>query len=581
MMDSRMSLWTFSVVALVTLMSVLSEGEPLNCEGIPSSCECETKVKQQREVLIIDCSNSGLDSIPNLNSYIETETPIEILLNGNSITSINNYAFNSIRIRKINVANNSIESISSKAFKSLEETLEELIIANNTQLRELPEAIKTMTMLTKLDASNILLTQIQEGNNNPLANLRELKHLDLSYNTLEIPVNTRVYGAMGNLKYLNLAEMGLSAIPTAIINNTPKLERLIFRKNNLATYTESLSDSIPRLIELDLSKNPVSYDDTRPLFSGYPNLAILKVSGGELNRINANALSRVPKLTQLTLANLNIEHVDPNAFNQLTKMRHLDIGQNPFNLTDTLFSKMANTLQSLSIIDMRLDKYPRALLASMTKLREIHLEQNRIVTLEQGQFNGLTRKNVKIYFGNNQLKTIHQKVLEDAPIPVHLYLQDNNITTLGFLNANACDFKDMTVDVTGNNIMCDCTTFKMVQQKVVDLIGECGSPANYNGLKLTYKPTTATTAAGSATTPAPSPADLTRQYFEMAARVACKSRDRSAQEYSCTCKSWNNIGSARACPAVSGSPSSISWTAFIFLNIITIGSSVLFTNMSR
>ena len=576
---NRMLFWTVCSALVLVMMSLLVEAAPSPCTELPT-CACDKKTVKGRRRLIINCADRGMDAVPNLNGYMDIDETIDLLLAHNTIVSISNYAFHSINVRKIDVSNNSITSVSSKAFKTLEESLEELILANNTGLREVPAAIKSLTMLKKLDLSNIVLQSIPEGNKNPLANLLELKHLDLSYNTLEIPENTRVYEAMGNLRYLNLAEMGLSSIPSSIIAHTPLLERLIFRRNSLITYSETLSAAVPNLIELDLSKNPISYEQDISLFKGFPNLKILRASGGELLNINRATFSHVPRLTTLTFADLNLEDAHSDSLKAFTKLRHLDIGNNRFNLSKLSFATIQRTLETLNIGSLRLAEYPREILSNMPRLREIHLEGNQITTLERAQFDNLIKKNVKIYLASNSLKTIHQKVIENAPVPVHLFLQDNNITDLIFLNTDACQFNGMTVDVTGNNILCDCATYRTVQQKVIDLIGDCSNPANYNGLKLTYNPRSQTT---STTTVASTAGNMASQYFELAAVSNCGGKSRVNQEYSCSCKTWNDRGGARVCATVGGADRTvqISWTVFIFFNIITIGFSILSTTISR
>ena len=561
------------ILLFFALLQISFQESPGDCDSL-ELCDCHTEERESGDVLVMDCSHRGLTSVPSFRNYSVT---IEILLNGNSISSLNNYAFKNVgNIRKINAANNSIESISAKAFKSLEESLEDLILANNTQLRELPAALKTLTVLARLDVSNIVLSTIEEGSNNPLANLRELRYLDLSYNSLDIPSDSQVYESLGNLRYVNLAEMGLSSIPTAIINNTPKLEQLIFRKNNLINYAESLSDAVPNLIELDLSKNPVSYQHTVSLFNGFSHLRILKVSGGELLKIADNTFNHVTKLTHLTFADLNIEQVHPNAFKLLTEIEYLDIGQNHFNLTDGLLDGMSATLQTLIISDMALTRFPKQLLSNMPQLRKVHLEENRISHLEQAQFGVLIRKNMEIYLSSNELQNIDHSVLEYAPIPLHLYLQNNNITELSFLIANECEFKDTTIDVTNNNILCDCATFSTVQLKVINLVGNCVQPSKYNGLRLSYAPVSDPSTSVSA-------AANNDQYLESVAMEDCSGEDRSKQHYSCSCHSWNTIGLSESCSVLSGSDPTnsaplISWGTFIaFSGTVTMLPSLFFS----
>ena len=517
-----------------------------DCEDLVD-CTCS----ETNNIRIVECNNAGLKEVPNFTFLKQYQIIDSILLNGNQITDIKSYAFAELSVRKINLSNNSISNIYSRAFDTLN-GLEDLDLSINPEIRSVPPAIRTFQSLKKLNLHNVELSEFRD---NDFENLINLEYLDLSHNSITIHSSCRAFRFLRNLIYLNLENCGFKDIPKPIIYNTPRLETLILIQNRIRLLHVDLNVTLPRLIELDISRNSVLFRTDTTLFEGFSNLAILTISGCELIKVDANTFRTLTNLTKLTLFECNIRTIKDNSFSPLSKLQYLNVGGNFFNLSSGLVNGLETTLSTLVIQDLKVSQFPKSMLASMKKLLVIDLENNDITTLDRGQFNSLQRRDTHIYLKNNNIDYIHAEVLEDAKIPVNLYVQDNFLSDLTFLNDDVCQFNGMTVDVSRNNILCDCSTKETIQKKVLNLIGECSRPSIFTGKKLNYQPKNVSSTEKSE--------ELADTYFEFAKVEGCHAEDRTREEYSCYCKTWNVIGMSSECPYISAS-ASISWTNIIF-----------------
>jgi len=558
------------VVVVVALLGAAVVHGELECEE-PCVCRTEEASPTNRTLVnVVDCSNKGeeISSVPNFNALMEVAIE-SMLLNGNAIPSLMSYAFHGLNVRKMDFNDNRINSVSDNTFKNLG-GLQELYLANN-RLNQVPLALnrEELSGLKKLDLSNNSISNLA---NDIFQHMTNLEYLDLSHNPVIMTANFAAFEPLVNLKYLNLADARLAHVPMEALSDTPKLERLILRKNRISLFPQLLSDHVPGLTELDISENPISFPSEQTLFQNFPNLTVLKMSGCELGSIELHTFQDVKKLTNLTVRNCNVETVAPQVLKDFHSLRSLDLSANPFTVTDELITGIEDTLELMVLDDMGFTEYPKDMIERLT-LREVHLENNDISGLGRDIFDNFDEPDIHVYLANNQINSISSKVMDGAPKPVHLHLENNNLTNLNFYNAEPCQYDNSILDVTGNNIDCNCHTLKTVQQKVADLRGVCATPEKYRGLKLHYRPenphngsykTNQTTAEDQATR-----AELASQYFEIAALEDCGLSDRSNYQFSCTCKSWETFGNGRVCELTSASDT-VRGAFIITLNLVMV-----------
>ncbi|XP_007227776.3 toll-like receptor 8 [Astyanax mexicanus] len=166
-------------------------------------------------------------------------------------------------LRVLNMSSNSIDTLTTKEMHS--NSLSELQFQHNN--------------LGKLWREN------DKTYDNLFTHLKNLTHLDISYNNLnKIPI--RVYDCLpGKLKKFRLSHNGLEGLEWTLLKRFTQLEELILSFNSLVNISQNISQSVPYLRFLDLSKNKIS-QLTDDFLIGAVNLQWLDLSNNRLAIIN-------------------------------------------------------------------------------------------------------------------------------------------------------------------------------------------------------------------------------------------------------------------------------------------------------
>jgi hypothetical protein len=197
------------------------------------------------------------------------------------------------QLQMLDLQNNQLRELP-EAIASLTQ-LQELNLRNN-QLRELPESIVSLTQLQQLDLSSNKLTEVPE----PLASLTQLQQLYLSNNQLtEVP---KSLASLTQLQELDLDDNELRELPEALASLT-KLQQLDLRNNQLRELPEAIT-SLTELHLLNLSDN---------LLMELPE-----------------SIASLTQLRQLDLSYNELREL-PKAIASLTQLRQLDLSYNPLN----------------------------------------------------------------------------------------------------------------------------------------------------------------------------------------------------------------------------------------------------------
>ena len=106
----------------------------------------------------------------------------------------------------------------------------------------------------------------------------------------------------------------ISRVDLEFLKHYPNLKFLSLRRNMLRAISKSTEDYQPfaNLVHMDLSDN--SMHVIHPyVFSGFPSLKMLNLSGNVLHTISANAFT-LPALETLDLAHNQLEVIYPHFF---------------------------------------------------------------------------------------------------------------------------------------------------------------------------------------------------------------------------------------------------------------------------
>jgi hypothetical protein len=187
------------------------------------------------------------------------------------------------------------------------------------KLRELPEAIASLTELQQLYLSNNQLTELPEA----IRSLSQLRVLYLSHNKLtELP---EAIASLTELQELNLSNNQLREVPEAIASLT-RLRVLYLSNNQLTELPEALT-SLTQLQDLDLSRNQLR--ELPEAIASLTELHLLHLSGNQLREL-PEAIASLTLLHELDLSN-NLLTELPESIASLTQLRQLGLKNNPLN----------------------------------------------------------------------------------------------------------------------------------------------------------------------------------------------------------------------------------------------------------
>ncbi|XP_077590146.1 protein flightless-1 homolog [Stigmatopora nigra] len=298
--------------SLPNLRAVVARGNNLKNSGVPDD------IFQLDDLSVLDLSYNQLTEVP-----VDLENSRNMLvlnLSHNGIDSIPNQLFiNLTDLLYLDLSDNKLDSLPPQMRRLVH--LQTLILNNNplmhAQLRQLP----AMVALQTLHLRNTQRTQ----SNMPttLEGLVNLADVDLSCNDL-----TRVpecLYSLGSLKRLNLSSNQISEL-SLCIDQWTQLETLNLSRNILTSLPSAIC-KLSKLKKLYMNSNKLDFDGVPPGMGKLSNLTEFMAANNNLELI-PEGLCRCGMLKKLVL-NKNRLVTLPEAIHFLTDLEVLDVRENP------------------------------------------------------------------------------------------------------------------------------------------------------------------------------------------------------------------------------------------------------------
>lgn len=377
-----------------------------------------------------------------------------------------------------------------------------------------------------------------------------LESLDLAGNNVHFGTTFTSFEHIPNLKHLDLSSNQLYSFDRSVVEPLVQLETLNLQFNNIESIASDLFSMNRNLKAVLFLNNSLTFDNDVNIFRNLYDLEKYEISNCKVGSLGENSFVDKKHLRSVTIRNCDVQLISSTAFNNemISKLEDLDISGSVaiWKFTRHRLPTAANKLQKLQLDNLNLQRIPFQFFQHMPQLKFLSMANNDITYLERGDLFGLKQEEIEIHLENNHINTISPYILHGTSPPVKLYLTDNKLTSLSFINDNLCSFDRSTIDLTGNFIDCDCSTAHAVQSKVfANLIGNCrdtlsGSKSGLNhfsGLKLA--PKFGRQAHGD------------RSFLEVVALDVCADdfvrRDRGSLKFDCCSDSWVTVGMPAAC----------------------------------
>ena len=262
---------------------------------------------------------------------------------------------------------------------------------------------------------------------------------ELNFIAQGFSLNTTVIDLTGNL---------ISEFPVKNFSHLLDLNEINLSHNKIEALPSNLSQYLPQVESLNLPFNKITHIRKKD-FVRYENLKLLTLHHNQISNLPSEVFVYLEELTTLFLNDNNISSISKNAFKGLTNLNYLNLFRNPFSKIES------GTFAEIPLIELNIYN---------TKLKTIPsyfvTEKRLISTL-----------NLK----NNSITYIHENAFYNSKI-AGLSLANNNITILKKEMFTGSVLME-TLDVSGNNLKCDCNMskfFNSLNTKRVN--GACSSP---------------------------------------------------------------------------------------------------------
>lgn len=315
-----------------------------------------------------ECSNSELQNLD---------------LSYNDLRSLNeNSGFSRLRrLQQLNLTHNNISEISGEALAGLV-SLKVLNVANN-KIGTLPQGLFAGSPeLKEIHLQNNSLFSLAKG---LFHRLEQLLVLDLSGNQLTSNhIDAGTFTGLIRLIILNLSHNALTHIDGRTFKDLYFLQILDLRNNSIGFIEDNAFLPLYNLHTLNLAENRLNTIGPQ-LFNGLYVLSKLTLNNNLVVSIDSRAFQNCSALKELDLSSNALEEV-PDAIQELTFLKTLDLGENQISEFRNGSFKNLNQLTGLRLIDNNIGNITRGMLWDLPSLQVLNLAKNKIQNIERGSF---------------------------------------------------------------------------------------------------------------------------------------------------------------------------------------------------
>lgn len=222
--------------------------------------------------------------------------------------------------------------------------------------------------ITKLNMGGMHVRALADSINPSLWELRNLEHLDLSFNNFSGVIISAELGLLDKLIYLDLSYSGFVGLVPWQLGNLSKLEHL-----GLSRDTFTISSAVPRVSDISWIQNLSA-------------LRYLSLNGVDLRSSSdtwADSISQLSELRYLGLSGCRLRGIIPLSLLNVTDLLHLDLSYNTFS-SQQMPSWLSNmtSLVSLNLSGCAL----RGPIIEVPNLQELVLDRNYYLNVNTSAF---------------------------------------------------------------------------------------------------------------------------------------------------------------------------------------------------
>ncbi|XP_048873400.1 transforming growth factor beta activator LRRC32 [Brienomyrus brachyistius] len=347
------------------LMSSYTSVHRLNLHSNKIQCIQPGLFENMTNLQVLDLSRNDLYIIALSRTPVGPLSSVKKLdLSGNGLyTGMTDYFLEDApALLNLSLEGNSITKITNNTFFR-SKSLRNIDLHNNVILEIEGGAFNSMPHLSELDLSMNSITCITDFN------LLQLKTLNLSQNSME-SFQTRDWDREYELLYLDLRENKIHYFPFL-----PRRNKLIYLdlSRNLLTGVNTMFTA--EQTEFMINDESRFTDDTENMYNNLTKLRYLDLSYNQIKRIPTSFFNNMASLEMLNLSNSCMEAFYIDQDSPLNSLKILDLSFNV--LQDLSFGE--NTLQSLEELYLQansLSVKDSYIFHRLPSIRDLHLQEN-------------------------------------------------------------------------------------------------------------------------------------------------------------------------------------------------------------
>jgi len=412
-------LWVVMIVMAVVAAEV--DRCPRPDEIAP--CQCRTRGPS----IQVRCVNSMMGRIMEAMMNIRTRVDMVdvLILENNNIPHLPSRAFGSVKVNRLFIENNRIQTIDRNAFAGVENYLTEIYI-KEPSLNVLPS--DSINYLRELSVFSIDSSQVREM---PTVNgLQKLKLLKIDRSNITgIPPNT--LKNLPGLRYLHVTNSRLQRLEVGVLENLPYLVLANFTGNQISWLHPRAFRYMEQMQELVLANNDIrDADMVGQAVKVIKTIERLDVSNNKIEKLRDGSFLDIISLQEMSLANNRLTLMQRAAFHRLPRLKKIDLSNNRIrNFHSDVFSDTP-VVEELLLRNNQISKVTDVsfMIDSLPLLHLLDLSQNLIEEIPYGAMRGYPRLE-KLFLSDNQISDLSEDAFADLPSLTDLNLNSNKLTS--------------------------------------------------------------------------------------------------------------------------------------------------------
>lgn len=381
--------------------------------------------KHRKKLDKIDLGENMINDLPEklFNGSVSIR---EINLEYNNIKLFRAGVFDGLKLGKLTLSRNLIESVSDDAFQGIYDTLEYLDLGGN-RLNYVPRALADLTKLKYLYLPANNITNVHNDSFQGFAHV--LTALSLLSNTLE-RIPSEALRRCSRLTHLNIGYNHITEISDEDFEEWGgRLDTLLLMNNRIAGIHPHTFRHTPKLRELSLSFNKIADVSADSFTDIADSLESLEMSFGYFGQeFPEEALRPLNALLWLALDNNHIEKITQSALYTFKFLQYINLdGNKLLSIPVGLFHPNVHKfIRDIRISQNHIESIEPHTFSSLESLNSIVMSGNQIKVIRTNAFKNLHEK-LSVILSDNKISTISPRSFNDITNLIKLDLQDNNL----------------------------------------------------------------------------------------------------------------------------------------------------------